>query len=304
MEKTNEINPKFNVGDIVANKLGDAWRIDSLDRKNYQVSDGKGNYNYFPISKQDEMHLWSIEDAKDGDILIWEDGWTCIFKCIHGIWFSSYCFIDCDGVFHEGYEEHEVDATINGRVYPATKEVRNLFLTRMQNAGWSWNVDEKKELKVEPKFHEGDIIIHKELGGDYIHNPHKIIQVDILDKKYRLEGGLVAHFGEQDDYELVEQKTVWSKEDETKINYLIALLQNCTMNNDALRAMNEGIEDWLNSLKDKVQSQLQLKPSDEQMDALLYVVRNYTPDVTERIAWESIKTLELMFKDLKKLREE
>ncbi len=60
--------------------------------------------------------------------------------------------------------------------------------------------------KVEPKFHEGDMIIHKELGGDYIHNPHKIIQVDILDKKYRLEGGLVAHFGEQDDYELIEQK--------------------------------------------------------------------------------------------------
>ena len=46
--------------------------------------------------------------------------------------------------------------------------------------------------KVEPKFHEGDIIIHKELGGDYIHNPHKIIQVDISDKKYRLEGGLVS----------------------------------------------------------------------------------------------------------------
>ena len=156
MEKTNEINPIFNVGDWVVNKLGDAWHIDSFDRKNYQVSDGKGNYNYFPISKQDEMHLWSIEDAKDGDILIWEDGWTCIFKCIHGIWFSSYCFIDCDGVFHEGYEEHEVDATINGRVYPATKEARNMFLTRMQNAGWSWNAEEKK---IEPKGVELDELL-------------------------------------------------------------------------------------------------------------------------------------------------
>lgn len=50
-----------------------------------------------------------------------------------------------------------------------------------------------------------------------------------------------------------EQKSAWSEEDETKINYLIALLQNCTMNNDALRVMNEGIEDWLKSLKDRVQ---------------------------------------------------
>ena len=77
--------------------------------------------------------------------------------------------------------------------------------------------------KVEPKFHEGDIIIHKELGGDYIHNPHKIIQVDISDKKYRLEGGLVAHFGEQDDYELLEQKPAkWSISDFRTWQYIVS----------------------------------------------------------------------------------
>ena len=66
-----KVEPKFKVGDWVVNKLGDVWHIDSFDKKNYQVSDGKGNYNYFPISKQDEMHLWTIQDAKDGDILAW-----------------------------------------------------------------------------------------------------------------------------------------------------------------------------------------------------------------------------------------
>ena len=58
-----KIEPKFKVGDWVVNKLGDLWHIDSLDKKNYQVSDGKGNYNYFPISKQDEMRLWTIQDV-------------------------------------------------------------------------------------------------------------------------------------------------------------------------------------------------------------------------------------------------
>lgn len=48
---------KFKVGDRVVNKFGDVWHIDSYDNKNYQVSDGKGNHNYFPIEKQDEMHL-------------------------------------------------------------------------------------------------------------------------------------------------------------------------------------------------------------------------------------------------------
>ena len=56
-KSTDKIEPRFKVGDWVVNKFGDSWHIDSLDKKNYQVSDGKGNYNYFPISKQDEMHF-------------------------------------------------------------------------------------------------------------------------------------------------------------------------------------------------------------------------------------------------------
>lgn len=50
-----KVEPKFKVGDCVVNKFGDSWHIVSLDKKNYQVSDEKGNYIYFPISKQDEM---------------------------------------------------------------------------------------------------------------------------------------------------------------------------------------------------------------------------------------------------------
>ena len=56
-KSSDKIEPRFNVGDWIVNKFSDSWHIDSLDKKNYQVSDGKGNYNYFPISKQDEMHF-------------------------------------------------------------------------------------------------------------------------------------------------------------------------------------------------------------------------------------------------------
>ena len=51
-ESDDKNEPKFKVGDWVVNKFGDSLHIDSFDKKNYQVSDGKGNYNYFPISKQ------------------------------------------------------------------------------------------------------------------------------------------------------------------------------------------------------------------------------------------------------------
>ena len=58
------------------------------------------------------------------------------------------------------------------------------------------------EEKLRPLFNIGDTIIHKELGGDYIHEPHKIVRIDMLNKKYYSEDGYYVKFSEQDDYEL------------------------------------------------------------------------------------------------------
>ena len=149
-KSADKIEPKFKIGDWVVNKFGDSWHIDSFDKKNYQVSDGKGNYNYFPISKQDEMHLWTIQDVRDGDVIFYDEGWICIFKCIHGIWYSSYCFITDDGEFHTGYERHAVDSTIHGNAHPATKEQRDALMKAINDAGYEWDV-EKKELKKKEK---------------------------------------------------------------------------------------------------------------------------------------------------------
>lgn len=91
----------------------------------------------------DELPIWTIQDAKDGDVIFYDDGWTCIFKSIHGIWFSSYCFITCDGEFHTGYEEHAVDSTINGNAHPATKEQCNILFQKIKEAGYKWNPETK-----------------------------------------------------------------------------------------------------------------------------------------------------------------
>jgi hypothetical protein len=137
------------------------------------------------------------------------------------------------------------------KVYTTYEQI----LSNSSNIG---KVEHESVDKIEPKFHEGDIIIHKELGGDYIHNPHKIIQVDILDKKYRLEGGLVAHFGEQDDYELLEQKPAWSEEDEKVLQdiiYNIGLEATKHLPSPLAKGKNETnlYIDWLKSLKNKLQ---------------------------------------------------
>lgn len=144
--------PKFKVGDWVVNKFSDSWHIDSVDKNNYKVSDGKGNYNYFPISKQDEMHLWTMQDAKDGDIICYRDE-ISLYKNEIENWnkqetnfggFTYYCCYDGKRFIMNSFylltEQDEID------IYPATKEQRNTFMKVMNNIGYEWN-EEKKELK-------------------------------------------------------------------------------------------------------------------------------------------------------------
>ena len=153
--------PKFKVGDWVVNKFGDSFHIDSLDKKNYQVSNGKGNYNYFSISKQDEMHLWDIQDAKDGDVLSlsWlEDKNLCekiiIFKKYHsdgviGL-YSTPCvegygntFKNGKMIFNEKVPYYSKTWTCN--LHPSTKEQRDFLFQKIKEAGYEWDAD-KKEL--------------------------------------------------------------------------------------------------------------------------------------------------------------
>ena len=162
-----KIEPKFKVGDWVVNKFGDVWHIDSFDKKNYQVSNGD-NFNYFPISQQNKMHLWTIQDAKDGDVLAVEpiEGYSSSFVAIYKKQneedFDSYCFVGFDGKFYKNEHGHSTE-----NIHPATKEQRDLLFQKMQEAGYDWDAG-KRELKkmeqkpidkVEPKFKVGDWII-------------------------------------------------------------------------------------------------------------------------------------------------
>ena len=131
-----KIEPRFKVGNWVVNKFGDSWHIDSLDKKNYQVSDGKGNYNYFPISKQDEIHLWTIQDAKNGDVLEFGDHGRRVIGILSYINKTTgkvdvSCLLECNkfkvGVFYN------LDTV---KPHPATKEQRDTLMKAMNDAGY------------------------------------------------------------------------------------------------------------------------------------------------------------------------
>jgi hypothetical protein len=146
---TDKVEPKFQEGDWVVNKLGNIWHIDSFDAKNYQVTNNKGEHNYFPIYLQDRMRLWTIHDAKEDDVLQL-GGVTAIFQKYIG---NGNCKCYCS-VYNGELEIPSQDGTDNNygchNAVPATKEQRDNLRNAMTDAGYTFDFEKKELKKIEP----------------------------------------------------------------------------------------------------------------------------------------------------------
>lgn len=176
VDNANKVEPKFKVGDWIANDYC-VGKIIVLTDGAYLLDSGQG----VPFSCEHNAHLWTIQDTKDGDVIQLGEV-TAIFKeyigqekCI------CYCSISEDGGFEIPIEDGEDN--IYGCTYttPATKEQRNTLMKAMADAGYTFDF-KSKELKkiekkpantVEPKFREGDSIQFKGFG----HNRYTIKEV-------------------------------------------------------------------------------------------------------------------------------
>ena len=115
----------------------------------------------------DNFKLWTIQDAKDGDILAiswWEDKdiWEkiIIFKKYHsdgvkGV-YSTPCVEGCGNTFQNGELVFKEEVLFYSRtwtcnLHPATKEQRDTLMKAMDDAGYKWNM-EKKKLNKKEKF--------------------------------------------------------------------------------------------------------------------------------------------------------
>lgn len=144
MTKTSdkELEPKFHPGDWVIDNFGNTYQIETATEIESEHIFGYTIVGGGYFNDNSNVRLWSINDAKDGDILAtWagafiyngnNDGSGCP---------GSYCGINTLGRFQIGGEKHWTGK----KVYPATKEQRDLLFQKMADAGWEWYGD-KKEL--------------------------------------------------------------------------------------------------------------------------------------------------------------
>lgn len=121
-----------------------------LVKKRYKISrdyDSDLDLTEFDFIEK-HYHLWTIQDAKDGDVLYSLDSnQPFIYKkrnrCEQA---TAYCGLNMYGKFFV-WGTKDCAITLNNYV-PATKEQRDALMKAMNNAGYEWDA-EKKELKNE-----------------------------------------------------------------------------------------------------------------------------------------------------------
>ena len=156
-----KVEPKFKVGDWITNDYC-VGKVIEITNDAYLLDTGQS----IPFSCEHNVHLWTIQDAKDGDVLK-EDSCTFIIERMKsdGTAIIHCCLFD-DGDFDLGSTlGFDVDST-----YPATKEQRDLLFAKMRESGYEWD-SEKKEL-LERVIDEGktemDYCFTKMMNGEKV----------------------------------------------------------------------------------------------------------------------------------------
>ena len=145
---TDTVEPKFKVGTwIISKYMHLVMQILNNDIGCYKTveTDGTERYDSYDFIERN-LKLWTIQDAKDGDVLVYNNSAVEIIllfkKWMNGVGDGAYSYahtFNNEILFNNwsdcGYTAH-----------PATKEQRDLLFQKMHEAGYEWDAD-KKELK-------------------------------------------------------------------------------------------------------------------------------------------------------------
>ena len=154
---TDKVEPKFNVGDwIIFNGL--TLCVKEIVNGFYRTISKDGVNNSYDWDIDKVARLWTIQDAKEGDVLASKDGDDIlIFRNVKdNVSFSSYYNI-ARKVQHYWLKSSFI---------PATKEQRELFFSKMCEAAYEWDVEKEELNKIieqSPAWSEEDERILKEM---------------------------------------------------------------------------------------------------------------------------------------------
>lgn len=200
---TDRVEPKFYEGDWVfiedvkGYKNG-PFQIKAVDSFGYSFDE----YHTIPFMYEELLSKWTIQDAKEGDVLSYvtdeEDLWIMIYWSLYEPYEGHVHYHAL--LVNNNFSDKGTCCISIDNLNPATKEQRDLLFQKMKEAGYKWDAD-KRELKkiVVPIFHIGDRVKYKGHACDGV-------ITEITNTDY-ICGNAKLPISTQDNIELIEQKS-------------------------------------------------------------------------------------------------
>ena len=193
----------------------------------------KYDLGFEPNDYQDYFRLWSIEDAKPGDILN-ANGALFIYKKHDKDYVYFYCGVNLGGEFIKANENDIWNS--NNKIYPTTKEQRDTLMKAMTDLGWEFDF-EKKELKKIRVIDEGkaemDYCFTKMMNDEKV-------------------------------------SSTWSVEDEFKVQRICQYLEEAKKYYGDITEIRNCI-DWLKFIQNKISTQNIKSPLWKKVDQPIYI---------------------------------
>lgn len=146
---TNDVKPKFKIGCWVVfnNRHNSVYQVEKIENYEYTLRHFLGGSMPLSFSHEDMIRVWTIQDAKDGDVLK-EDSCIFILKKIKSQDTAiTHCCLFDDGDFNLSSKIcFDVDST-----YPATKEQRDTLMKAITDAGYTFDFERRELKKIEQK---------------------------------------------------------------------------------------------------------------------------------------------------------
>lgn len=301
--------PKFKIGDFIANDYC-FGKVVALTDDAYLLDTEQG----VPFSCEHNVHLWTIDDAKDGDVLA-NDNEIVIFKenNFNQKDLSGCMFVHCSLRSKKGYW-YTIGGINPSNYVPATKEQRDLLFHKMKEAGYEWNA-EKKELKKINSYCQENCKGFQETGKCFADGECKAKReaeqeltdleefINELSKQFpdvsfaKLSRIVVrvAKWAKSN-----QPKQEWNEEDSYYRNHIIQIIEE--INNAPLKR-GEDWEAYINWLK-SLRPQNNWKPSEEQVKAFEHFIRSIGESGYASPYENDTKLLYSLLEQLKKLKEE
>ena len=308
-----KIKQKFKEGDWIIYKEEytgeeDVLMVSNPDPNGTSLYTGNGQQKYYlGWSSLNSARLWTIQDAKDGDVLADEYG-IVLFKSIGNKDYNNVidyyaCTSSVSGGFVIQKGEHYWGDTQDCTLVPASKEQREGFFAVMREAGYEWDAEHKQLKKIEQKpngWSEEDEEIRNFVTNIFKDSQRNGVSETIMpeqfDKIFNWLKSLKNRVGCEANFTTTKE---WSKEDERVIYNIEQFLILAKEHKQARKELIEEAQNFLKALKERYT----WKPTEEQLQALEGILGCVSNHSTWEISTEMLGALLNLKEQLKKLTE-